>query len=117
MQKTANCNQPLADMSELLRIQQGDDQVTKQQDGQDERNNGNQVGVHGLPQLLACLDVEKRQDKEDCCEQQHPNILHGRAPGSGVEFQGRYFAGLESNAKVSVAQAQFDYQKVFLNKP
>ena len=30
----------------------------------------------GLPQLLACLDVEKRHGKENHGEQQHHNILH-----------------------------------------
>src|SRR5271157_1078847 len=73
----ANCNQPLADMSELLREKQGDNQVTEQEDGQNERNDGNDVGLHGLPQLLACLDVQKRQGEENCREQQHHSILHG----------------------------------------
>jgi hypothetical protein len=30
-----------------------------------------------LPQLLACLDVEKRQDKENKREQKHGCVLHG----------------------------------------
>jgi len=52
-------------MSELLREKQGDNQVTEQEDGQNERNDGNDVGLHGLPQLLACLDVKKRQGEEN----------------------------------------------------
>jgi hypothetical protein len=69
-------------MSELLREKQGDGQVTKQQDGQNERNDGNDVGLHGLPQLLACLDVEKRQGEENYREQQHRYILHRRSRSS-----------------------------------
>jgi hypothetical protein len=41
----------------------------------------------GLPQLLAGLDVEKRQGEENYGEQQHHNILHGSSlatPGSGT---------------------------------
>jgi hypothetical protein len=30
----------------------------------------------GLPQLLAGLDVEKRQDEENYREQEHDQILH-----------------------------------------
>jgi len=33
----------------------------------------------GLPQLLAGLDVEKRQDEENSGEQQHRYILHSRS--------------------------------------
>jgi len=72
----ANCNQPLADMSEFLREEQGDDQVSKQQNGQNQGNGGDDVDLHGLPQLLACLDVEKRQGEENYREQQHRYILH-----------------------------------------
>src|ERR1039457_6031257 len=75
-QKSANCNQPLAVISELLREKQGDGQVTKQQDGQNQGNGGDDVGLHGLPQLLAALDVEKRQGEEYNREQQHRYILH-----------------------------------------
>jgi hypothetical protein len=56
-------------MLELLREKQGEGQVTKQQNGQNQRNYGD--GIHGLPQLLACLDVEKRQGEENNGEQQH----------------------------------------------
>jgi hypothetical protein len=71
-------------MSELLRIEQGDDQVTKKQNGQDEGHYGDGVCLHGLPQLLAGLDVKKRQDEEDYGEQQHPKILHRRSRSSGA---------------------------------
>jgi hypothetical protein len=37
--------------------------------------------VHGLPQLLAGLDVEKRHGEENYGEQQHERILHRRTPG------------------------------------
>jgi hypothetical protein len=36
----------------------------------------------GLPQLLAGLDVEKRQGEEDNGEQQHPKILHRESRSS-----------------------------------
>jgi hypothetical protein len=66
----------LADILELLREEQGEGQVAKKQDGQDQRNYGDDVNLHGrLPQLLAGLDVEKRQDEENNCEQQHRSIL------------------------------------------
>jgi hypothetical protein len=65
----ANCNQPLADMSEFLREKQGEGKVAKQKDGQNQRNDGDDI--HALPQLLACLDVEKRQGEENYREQQH----------------------------------------------
>jgi hypothetical protein len=29
-----------------------------------------------LPQLLTCLDVEKRQGKENGCEENHDQVLH-----------------------------------------
>src|SRR5271157_5708194 len=75
-EKTANCNQPLADISELLREEQGDGQVSKQQDGQNQGNDGDDVGLHGLPQLLASLRSEKRQGEKNCREQQHHCILN-----------------------------------------
>jgi len=36
--------------------------------------------VHGLPQLLARLDVEKRHGEENHGEQQHDSILHAGSP-------------------------------------
>jgi len=36
--------------------------------------------VHGLPQLLACLDVEKRHGEEGHGEQEHYDILHSESP-------------------------------------
>jgi hypothetical protein len=66
----------LADISEFLREKQGNGQVTKQEYGQNQGNDGDDVGLHGLPQLLACLDVEKRQAEENYREQQHRHILH-----------------------------------------
>jgi hypothetical protein len=66
----------LAVISELLREEQGDGQVSKQKNGQNQGNGGDDVGLHGLPQLLAALDVEKRQGEENYREQQHRYILH-----------------------------------------
>jgi hypothetical protein len=67
----ANFNQPLADISEFLREQQGKSQVTQQQDGNHQSESGHKVNVHGLPQLLAGLDVEKGHAEENGCEKQH----------------------------------------------
>jgi hypothetical protein len=58
-----------------------------------------------LPQLLAGLDVEKRQDEENCGERQHEQILHSKSPkkfaapaGTGLEslllFQPETYSGL-----------------------
>jgi hypothetical protein len=70
-------------MSEFLREEQGESQVTQQQDRQNQRDNGDDVNVHGgLPQLLAGLDVEKRQGEEDNCKQQHRKILHFKSHNS-----------------------------------
>jgi hypothetical protein len=66
----------LAVILELLREEQGDGQVSKQKNGQNQGNCGDDVGLHGLPQLLAALDVEKRQGEEYDREQQHRYILH-----------------------------------------
>jgi hypothetical protein len=63
-------------MLELLREEQGDGQVTEQQDGKNQHNDSDDRDLHGLPQLLARLDVEKRQAEENYREQQHRYILH-----------------------------------------
>ena len=57
--------------SEFLREKQGEDQVAQQQNGQNQPNSGGDIDLHGLPQLLASLDVEKRQGEENNGEQQH----------------------------------------------
>jgi hypothetical protein len=56
-------------MLELLREKQGGDEVAQQQNRQNQRKHGDDI--HGLPQLLASLDVEKRQAEENYREQQH----------------------------------------------
>jgi hypothetical protein len=64
-------------MLELLREKKGKSQIGQQQNGENQRNCRDHVNMHGrLPQLLASLDVEKRQDKENHREQQHHHILH-----------------------------------------
>jgi hypothetical protein len=101
-------------MSEFLREKQGDDQVTKQEDGQNERNDGNDVGLHGLPQLLACLDVKKRQSEENYREQQHHYILHGRS----LIFRRMtpFVMGRIAGSKAILGHTKFKYRKDFLNK-
>jgi DNA-nicking Smr family endonuclease len=56
---------------EFLREKQGEDQVAKEQNGQGQDNGGGDINLHGLPQLLASPDVEKRQGEENYGEQQH----------------------------------------------
>jgi hypothetical protein len=63
-------------MSEFLRVQQGEGQVTQQEYGKNERDCGDHIDLHGLPQLLACLDVQECHDKKDNGKQQHHYILH-----------------------------------------
>jgi hypothetical protein len=58
-------------MLELLREEQGGREVGQQEDRQDQSDEGSGVDWHGLPQLLARLDVEKRQDEENYSEKQH----------------------------------------------
>jgi hypothetical protein len=64
-------------MSKLLREKQGGDEVAEQQNRQNQRKSSDDI--HGLPQLLASLDVEKRQAEENYREQQHRYILHSRS--------------------------------------
>jgi hypothetical protein len=61
---------------ELLREEQGEGQVAEQQDGQISAMTVMTSICMGLPQLLAGLDVEKRQGEENYGEQQHDCILH-----------------------------------------
>jgi hypothetical protein len=63
-------------MLELLREEQGESQVAKKEDGQDQRDYRDDVNLHWrLPQLLAGLDVEKGQYEKNNCEKQHRSIL------------------------------------------
>ena len=63
-------------MSEFLREEQGEGQITQQQNGKNQRDDRDESMCMGLPQLLARLDVEKRQGEENYREQQHHHILH-----------------------------------------
>jgi hypothetical protein len=56
---------------EFLREKQGEYQVSKQQNGNSQGSDSGEVDLHGLPQLLASLDVEKRHGEENYGEQQH----------------------------------------------
>jgi hypothetical protein len=59
-------------MLELLREEQGEGKVAKQEDGHNERNDSDEINLHWrLPQLLAGLDVEERQGEEGYREQEH----------------------------------------------
>jgi hypothetical protein len=66
-------------MSEFLREKQGKSQVAQKGHRRNQSNQGDDVDLHGLPQLLTRLDVEERQAEENSREQQHRQILHGRS--------------------------------------
>jgi hypothetical protein len=63
-------------MSEFLRVQQRGSKINKQQDREQESYYRDEV--HGLPQLLTGLDVEKGDGKENGGEEKHDEILHAR---------------------------------------
>ena len=67
-------------MSEFLRKEQRNGEIHQQENGEDESGYRNPIAVHGLPQLLARLDVEKRHGEENHGEQQHDSILHAGSP-------------------------------------
>jgi hypothetical protein len=99
-----------------------------------------------LPQLLAGLDVEKRQAEENHCEQQHHRILHSRSPsrstiGSDLRriesrlhsspnrfpgnnqrkfakklWQGDVNGNQTASPRTILARNKFEYRKDFLNK-
>jgi hypothetical protein len=46
-----------------------------------------------LPQLLACLDVEKRHGKENYGEEQHNQILHFTSLDSKRNHEASFSAG------------------------
>jgi hypothetical protein len=90
-------------MSEFLREQQGEGEITQQQDGYGKGNHSDEVDLHGLPQLLACLDVEKRHGKENYGEQHHDEILHSRSLNSRPDFlnAGLVLEGSQADGLVS----------------
>jgi hypothetical protein len=98
----------LAVILELLREEQGDGQVSKQKNGQNQGNCGDDVGLHGLPQLLAALDVEKRQGEEYDREQLH---LASQLPHFHEQAVGE-----AACSRMILALASFEYRKTFLNK-
>src|SRR5579863_1963778 len=71
-----NCNHPLADISEFLRIKQGGGEINEHKDRKQERDDSDEI--HGLPQLLTGLDVEKGHGKENDGVEKHGEILHGK---------------------------------------
>jgi hypothetical protein len=58
-----------------------------------------------LPQFLAGLDVEKRQDEEEKSEEEHQQILHEQ-----------YSRMVDDVALGSAYSRQFEYSGFFLNK-
>jgi hypothetical protein len=66
-------------MSEFLREQKRDGEVNQQEHRNEQRDCSDEVDLHGLPQFLARLDVEKRQGEESSREHQHEQILHSQS--------------------------------------
>jgi hypothetical protein len=69
----------------------------------------------GLPQLLTCLDVEKRQGEKNGCEEKHEQILHVRIS----HFQPpQCRTACDQNKdplfRESLVQVPFEYRGVFL---
>jgi hypothetical protein len=63
-------------MLELLREEQGEGEVAKEEDRHNEGNDSDEINLHWrLPQLLAGLDVKERQAEENYGEKQHRSIL------------------------------------------
>jgi hypothetical protein len=61
-------------MSESLRVKQGGSEIDEHQDRKQECDDGD--NVHGLPQLLTGLDVQKGHGKENDGVEKHREILH-----------------------------------------
>jgi hypothetical protein len=67
----------------------------------------------GLPQLLACLDVQKRQGKEDNGEGDHDYILHGFSLLPAAQ---NWSLPALSRTRTILARARFKYRQDSLNK-
>jgi hypothetical protein len=63
-------------MSEFLREKQRGGEINQQQDRKQESHYSDEV--HGLPQLLTGLDIEKGHSKENGGEEKHRKILHAQ---------------------------------------
>jgi hypothetical protein len=86
------------DISEFLREQKRNGEVNQQKHGNEQRDCSDEVDLHGLPQFLASLDVEKRHGKENGSEKQHDQVLHGRyqsSPAHGRDLAGRAGAKIQ----------------------
>jgi hypothetical protein len=109
----ANCNQPLAVISEFLREKQADGEITEQQNREQQSDQRHYVNLHGdLPQLLTGSDVQKRQNEECGGEQQHGYVLHGNSP----KFAGAFITKHACITRIILSRVRFEYRKDFLNK-
>jgi hypothetical protein len=102
----ANCSQPFTDISEFLREKQRDGEVHHEKNRENQSGRRYPIHVHGLPQLLACLDVEKRQGEENDGEQQHHCVLHAGTPPTGQSQAGRTSGKTDSVRVSSVLPGQ-----------
>jgi hypothetical protein len=91
----ANCSQPFTDISKFLREKQRDGEIHHEKNRKNQSGRRDPIHVHGLPQLLARLDVEKRQGKENNGEKQHDCVLHAETPISGRHGVGRMAAKVD----------------------
>jgi hypothetical protein len=85
----------------------------------------------GLPQLLASLDVKKRQAEENYREKQHRQILHRisrnsmnprpmalrrQMPAAKPQPVLWLYQERGSRSKIILAHTKYEYRKSFLNK-
>jgi hypothetical protein len=97
-------------MSEFLRVQQRGGEVNEHQDREHQRDDSDKV--HGLPQLLTGLDVQKGHGKKDDGVEEHGEILHATSldserhsaiqATSKIDFACRGVVLAEGNSKENI---------------
>jgi hypothetical protein len=97
-------------MSEFLRVQQRGGKVSEHQERQHQRDDSDKV--HGLPQLLTGLDVQKGHGKKNDGVEQHGEILHATSldskrhcavqTDSKIDFAGRGVVLAEGKSKEDI---------------
>jgi hypothetical protein len=138
----ANCSQPFTDISEFLREKQRDGEIHHEKNRENQSGRRYPIHVHGLPQLFACLDVEKRQGEKNGGEQQHHCVLHAGSPstsqyqagrislknrfrswcigsagaGTGIRAAMLPWPHQKAEPRFILSSDRFEYRKEFLNK-
>jgi hypothetical protein len=101
-------------MSEFLRVEQGNGQVSEQKNGKEKSDGGNQV--HDLPQLLTRLYVEEGDGEKQGCEKQHGQVLHRRAPHSGKPREAVTTGPASLRSRMSLPAKSFHWPKENIRK-